>query len=130
MAQMRDNISAMKDFEPLSGKEMDAVGMVCGVFNGLNLIPCTSCRYCVEQSECPMGIRIPDILSSVNMHEAFHNWNTEFYYNSVLTGEGHGKASDCIQCGMCEEVCPQHLEIRKHLETAAGIFEKEKAQES
>ncbi|MBR1852482.1 MAG: aldo/keto reductase [Lachnospiraceae bacterium] len=124
MAQMQDNISAMKDFKPLSEEELTAVRKVCDIFKGLNLIPCTSCRYCIEESECPKGIRIPDMFSSLNAHEAFHNWNTGYYYNNVITGNGHGKASDCIKCGKCERVCPQHLQIRELLQDVARTFER------
>ena len=123
MAQMEDNLSAMKDFRPLDEREMQAVKNVCGIFRSLNLIPCTSCRYCIEENECPKGIRIPDMFSSMNTYEAFHNWNTNFYYNSVITGGGHGKASECIQCGKCEKVCPQHLPIRELLKDVAKTFE-------
>ena len=123
MEQMLDNISAMKDFKPLDRSEMDAIRNVCGIFRSLNLIPCTSCRYCIEESECPKGIRIPDLFSARNAHEAFHNWNTAYYYNNVITGGGHGKASDCIRCGKCERVCPQHLPIRQLLKDVAETFE-------
>ena len=122
--QMEDNIGAMKDFKPLSDAEMDAIHRVCNIFNGLSLIPCTSCRYCIEENECPKGIRIPDMFSSLNAHEAFHNWNTEYYYNNIITGSGHGKASECIHCGKCEKVCPQHLSIRELLKNVAKTFEK------
>ena len=120
---MQDNISAMQDFKPLSDEEIAAVRQVCGVFKSLNLIPCTACRYCIEESECPRGIRIPDLFASMNDHEAFHNWNAGYYYNNILTGNGHGKASECIKCGKCERVCPQHLEIRKLLQNVAKTFE-------
>ena len=123
MAQMQDNLSAMRDFVPLNDKEKEAVRKVCQIFHSLNLIPCTSCRYCVEESQCSKGIRIPDMFSSMNAHEAFHNWNTAYYYNNVITGEGHGKASECIRCGKCEKVCPQHLPIRKLLKKVAATFE-------
>ena len=123
MEQMQDNLSAMKDFQPLNEIEMEAVQKVCGIFRNLNLIPCTSCRYCIEESECPKGIRIPDLFAALNAHEAFHNWNTAYYYNSVITGSGHGKASECIKCGKCEKVCPQHLPIRELLKDVAGTFE-------
>ena len=124
MAQMEDNLSAMADFHPLNEREREAVRKVCDIFHGLNLVPCTGCRYCVEESQCPRGIRIPDMFSSLNAHEAFHNWNTGYYYSHVITGEGHGKASDCIRCGKCEKVCPQHLPIRELLTQVATTFEK------
>ena len=123
MAQMEDNISAMQEFRPLDEAERDAIRKVNGIFHSLNLIPCTGCRYCVEESQCPKGIRIPDMFSSMNAHEAFHNWNTGYYYNNVITGEGHGKASECIRCGKCERVCPQHLPIRELLQKVAATFE-------
>lgn len=123
MAQMEDNISFMKDFKLLDQREMDAVAKVCGVFKNINLIPCTSCKYCIEENQCPKGILIPEMFAAYNSHEVFHNWNTRFYHDSVLTKDGHGKASDCIKCGKCEKVCPQHLEIRSLLEKVAGVLE-------
>ena len=121
MAQMNDNISAMKDFEPLSDREMAAVGRVTAVFKGLNLIPCTSCRYCIEENHCPKEILIPDLFAALNAHEAFSNWNAQDHYNEAVS-DGHGRASDCVRCGMCEKVCPQHLNIRELLPKVAAAF--------
>ena len=123
MAQMEDNIGSMRDFEPLSVTERAAVARVCGIFKSLNLIPCTSCRYCVEENHCPKNIRIPDLFAAMNAYEAFHSWNTEYYYETVITGGGHGKASDCVKCGQCEKVCPQHLPIRELLGQVEAQFE-------
>ena len=70
-----------------------------------------------------MKISIPDLFSCYNAKVQFKDWNAGMYYN-IHTQNGNGKASDCIKCGMCEGVCPQHLEIRSLLEKVAETFEK------
>ena len=56
LEQMKDNLSYMKDFQPLNDAEMAAVHQVVDEFRKMNLIPCTVCRYCVEG--CPSPYRI------------------------------------------------------------------------
>lgn len=124
LQQMKDNLSYMKEFQPLNAKEKDAVAKVVEVFHGLDMIPCTACHYCVDENHCPKHIRIPDVFACLNSKKAFNDWNMDIYYSSVLTANGSGKASECIGCGGCERVCPQHLEIRKLLGDAAATFEK------
>ena len=111
----------MKDFRPLDEKETQAVEKVCEIIRGKKLISCTECRYCVDG--CPKKILIPDLFDCMNAKKMYQNWNSDHYYE--IHTNGHGKASDCIKCGKCEAQCPQHLEIRKLLEEAADIYEKE-----
>lgn len=122
MTQMEDNISYMKDFRPLSDRELAAVRRVQEIFKSMNLIPCTSCRYCV--AGCPKQISIPDLFAVMNTKQIYHDWNADYYYNVVHTGGGKGKASECVKCGRCEKACPQHLHIRELLETVANELEK------
>lgn len=121
MEMVEDNTSYMKDFKPLSVEERAAVDKVTEIFRAQNLIPCTACRYCME--ECPKGIHIPDMFALLNAKKCFGNWNTDYYYNNIHTTEGT-HARDCLKCGKCEKICPQHLEIRKLLEDVSAEFDK------
>lgn len=105
MEQMVDNLSYMKEFQPLSQEEMAAVEEVCEILKSKDLIPCTACCYCVEG--CPMKIQIPDL---------FARKNADTLGKPYEGNEIHSNPSDCIQCGKCEKVCPQHLKIRDLLQ--------------
>ena len=122
MEQMKDNLSYMKDFQPLNETELEAVKKVQSIFRGMNLIPCTACRYCTDG--CPRQIAIPDLFAVMNTKQIYHDWNADFYYNNFYTGAGR-RASDCIQCGRCEKACPQHLPIRRLLTEIAAEFDKQ-----
>lgn len=115
MEQLEDNVGYMKDFQPLSGAEMDALKQATEI-----AIPCTACRYCISESECPKNIAIPDYFALYNDNKKFKGMVSSIYYNNLALT--HGKASDCIGCGKCEKHCPQHLPIREYLKEVAVAF--------
>ena len=124
LEQMKDNLSYMRDFKPLNETELAAVNKVQEIFHKMNMIPCTACRYCVEG--CPKQISIPDLFAIMNTKQLHHDWNADYYYEEVHTAPGR-RASDCLKCGKCEKICPQHLPIRKLLEDVAKEFDKPEA---
>lgn len=119
MEQMNDNLSFMKEFQPLSQEERKAVEKVAEIFKDQKMISCTSCRYCTDG--CPKQIPIPEIFSCVNDKIQYENEQSKKGYEEVTKDKG--KASDCIQCGKCEKACPQHLEIRKLLKEVTKLFQ-------
>ena len=125
MEQLLDNTSYMKEFKPLSQEEYEIIDKVVSIINSSITIPCTACSYCTEG--CPMNIPIPRYFSLYNtdMHEdSDREWTPqcEYYERTTMT---FGKASECISCGQCEAICPQHLPIIKDLEMVAEHFEQE-----
>lgn len=122
--QMEDNLSYMKDFHPLTVSEKQLVDQVADIIISKERIACTGCRYCVDG--CPQKIGIPDYFKLMNDVSKFgegHIPRAQGYYNHYTGSLGMGKASSCIQCGQCEEHCPQHLPIIKYLEETAAMLE-------
>ena len=121
MEQMEDNIRSMKDFVPLTEDEFKAVYSVADVIRAIPTIPCTSCKYCVDGDRCPMHINIPGVFNSENKARRFNTEDARGHYG-WMTSKG-GKPTDCIECGMCEEICPQQLPIRRLLREIGERFE-------
>lgn len=121
LEQVHENTGFMREFRPLNSREQAAIDRVCEIFRGMSLISCTGCRYCV--AGCPQHISIPDLFAAMNAKQLYHDWNADYYYSNVHTAEGR-RASDCVKCGRCETVCPQHLPIRQLLMDVAEEFEK------
>ncbi|MBO5554732.1 MAG: aldo/keto reductase [Solobacterium sp.] len=122
--QMKDNLSYMKEFRPLSEEEQKICFKAADIINSQIAIPCTGCSYCTEG--CPMNIAIPQYFSIYNEDMREHleekGWTINFTNYEIISGT-RGKASDCIACGQCEGVCPQHLPIIDYLKDVAAHYE-------
>lgn len=121
-AQMEDNLSYMKKFEPLSEEEMGLVMEAARIIRQDIAVPCTACRYCVD--DCPMQIPIPDYFKVYNRLKQLQGTQKQDRMNEYNHyAIDHGKASACVECGMCEGHCPQKIEIRKALKEVAANLE-------
>lgn len=124
MEQLLDNTEYMADFKPLNEEEYKLIDKAVEAINSTIKISCTGCSYCTDG--CPMNINIPKYFSLYNadlQEVESKGWTPQGEYYDNLT-KTFGKASECIGCGQCENVCPQHLNIIEGLQEVAAHFEK------
>lgn len=117
--QLQDNISYMKEFQPLSEREEKIIEKAGAIIKSSIAIPCTSCHYCTEN--CPKNVAIPECFSIYNNLKRFGSLQLNFSlvcYENLK--EKHRDASECIECKQCENVCPQHLPITTYLKEVAN----------
>jgi len=88
-------------------------------------VPCTNCDYCVP---CPSGVNIP---TCFEMYNLAHMYDAPDHakggYNFMLRGgvtSAPAFASQCKECGTCEELCPQGIPTRERLKEVAAFFGK------
>ena len=120
MAQVEDNLGTFAEFEPLSAEEQTAVTELAAsirkrIYNG-----CTGCRYCMP---CPAGVDIPHNFRIWNDFGMYRNKGDVHWNWTQNTDEG-SKAKNCIECGQCEEACPQKLNIRENLKALQKQFDE------
>ena len=123
--QMDDNLAVMKDFHGLTDAENATLIEAQKALAAVPMIPCTSCDYCAKV--CPMNIGISGSFNGMNLLTLYGNKQAAGGQMFWSVGDaGKKDAVECIQCGKCEDVCPQHLEIRKLLAEAARAFSQKK----
>lgn len=120
MAMMEDNVGYMKEFRPLDQEETAAIEKVREVLRSLEQISCTACNYCTER--CPQNIPIPTLFGCYNDRKLWNTWMAGFNYENAV--QKNNPPSACLDCGLCEEGCPQHLPIRELLKTVEAEFTK------
>jgi predicted aldo/keto reductase-like oxidoreductase len=123
MQQVKENVKTAEQSAPntLARKELDLINQVAREYKKLGFIDCSSCKYC---QPCPNGVDIPTIFGLVNefyINNMSNDVKTK-YWNHIAP---ENQAKQCTRCGKCEELCPQHLPIRKLLRNAAFMFEQE-----
>ena len=121
MAQMEDNLSHLADFRPFDEREKAALDRARAALAAIRLVPCTACDYCAKV--CPAKIGVSGTFAAANQLMLFRNpVRSRHYLEWQVDKQGRRRASECLNCGACEKVCPQHIAIREELRRAAAAF--------
>ncbi|MGI6108730.1 MAG: aldo/keto reductase [Eubacteriaceae bacterium] len=118
--QVRENIKTAQTAGPgtLSEKDNRMIDRLIEFYRNSTAVPCTGCKYCID---CPQGIPIASI---------FKYWNEALQYGNVESSRKRyreniapeNKADRCIQCGSCEDKCPQGISVIEKLQEAHAFL--------
>ena len=121
MDQVRENVRVAGDVLPnsLSGAELALIDEARRIYRARMKVDCTGCGYCMP---CPAGVNIPGCFTLLNNAHILDDVPTHRIFYNVHLGQDH-KASNCVECGECEESCPQHIPIRAFLKETSELLE-------
>jgi predicted aldo/keto reductase-like oxidoreductase len=121
---VEENAAIASNTSPLSAEEKIHLEEQIKENERLSGLYCTGCRYCMP---CPQGIDIPEVFTLMNYHRIYGLTDyarSNYAQIGTVDWRKYKNASVCVQCGVCEEKCPQKLPIRRQLqethETLAG----------
>ena len=116
IVQVRENIemASETDYNSLTKEDENFYEKTRAIYKARERIGCTTCEYCLP---CTVEINIPKV---------FGLWNKAFLYDEAYKSKKEYQAylkdgvspTECIECGKCEEICPQSLEIIEGLKEA------------
>ena len=122
MAQLQENLRIAEEgrANSLSTRELALMDQVTETYKKMFPIDCTSCSYCLP---CPQGVNIPHNFRLYNDLHVFTDQEINFFlYNQMTSPEQ--RASNCAECGECEERCPQRIKIGEELKKVHAALKR------
>ena len=122
LEQMEENIQTMKGFTGLTADERATIAKAQEELKKIPVINCTTCDYCAKT--CPQHIGISGTFSAMNLKTLYNNMgliNRELFFKIEHRGLKH--ATECIECGACENACPQQLPIISELKRCVEVLD-------
>ncbi|MDK2917671.1 MAG: uncharacterized protein PWQ37_404 [Candidatus Petromonas sp.] len=121
MEHIAENIKSAEKATPnsLTVKEKELIEEVKNIYKEKIVVNCTNCRYCLP---CPAGVGIPESFTQLNNASMYDDIEAAKFHYNILLVKHDKQASKCIECGKCEKLCPQNIEIRKMLKKVVATF--------
>ena len=120
MKHVTENLASADraDANALSAAELSVIEKVREVYKSRIIASCTNCKYCMP---CPSGVDIPENLTVLN-NTSIYNSVEQFRFGYKNFFDDEKKADKCTECGQCEEICPQHINIIECLKQLDGMM--------
>jgi predicted aldo/keto reductase-like oxidoreductase len=119
MRHVTENVETASDKVSLTADDTELIREHLERLAEMAKLYCTGCKYCMP---CPQEVNIPRIFELYNMGQVYGLWEVAREgYVRIPQGRGErggAQADECIECGECEEKCPQNIEIREQLKAA------------
>lgn len=111
-AEAEQNLASVNDTSPLTEEEKEKIA---AIRKSLGTQFCRRCNYCAP---CTAGISIYSMFLMQGYHDRYDlkEWSKARYHAMAK------KASDCVECGVCETRCPYNLPIRDMLKKVKELF--------
>lgn len=119
MVKENCRIASSAKADAFDSNDFDLIEKVKSAIQETELVGCTGCRYCMP---CPRGVDIPALFRCYNMTTVESKSAARFEYAQTVGLKNEPAfATQCIECGKCEQHCPQSIPIRKVLKEADKV---------
>jgi predicted aldo/keto reductase-like oxidoreductase len=120
--QLEENAKIAGNSSPLNAEELAQIDAMMKENGRLAGLYCTGCKYCMP---CPQGIDIPEVFTIMNYHRVYKI--TDFAKGAyaqigTVPWMNYKNAAACVDCGVCEQKCPQSLPIRTQLKETHKVL--------
>jgi predicted aldo/keto reductase-like oxidoreductase len=121
MEQVRQNLHSAGQGRVgcLGSQDLELIARVRDEYRRLSPVPCTKCSYC---QPCPQGVNIPFNFEIYNQATVMAGNSRLLCRNLYLGQPKEEQAAACVDCGQCEERCPQQIPIREMLKRVVRQF--------
>ncbi len=123
---IKENIKIASEVLPdsLTDSEIDIIDNVRDTYRSLMKVACTGCAYCMP---CPADINIPSAFKNLNNYHMFSKLEAKISHMrwaglQTEDGESHWTRT-CLDCGKCEQACPQGIKVREEFEQVQNDLE-------
>ena len=122
LEQVEENLQIASSGRALDTEEIALVDQQLERLKRMADTYCTGCEYCLP---CPQGVNIPRVFRLFNEARVYgflEHSRRQYGYWVESPRDDSMPADACVECGVCEDRCPQHIPIRRQLKEAHRLL--------